>query len=93
MKISKERVARLARSMADALQREGLVNATEKKERLVSLIDEAILSDLQVEDRLNAEVRMILERYAGEIECGAIDYQKMFLRVKKQLIQDRDLVL
>jgi len=93
MKISKERVARLARSMADALQREGLVNATEKKERLVSLIDEAILSDLQVEDRLNAEVRMILERYAGEIERGAIDYQKMFLRVKKQLIQDRDLVL
>ena len=93
MKIAKERVARLARSMADALQREGLLNATDKKERLTALIEAAILSEVQVEDRLNAEVRTILERYRAEIERGAIDYQTMFLRVKKQLIRDRDLIL
>jgi len=79
--------------MADALQREGLLNVTDKKERLTALIEAAILSEVQVEDRLNAEVRTILERYRAEIERGAIDYQTMFLRVKKQLIRDRDLIL
>lgn len=93
MKIARERVARLAHNMADALQQEGLVTLADKKERLVSLIEAAILSDLQVEDRLNTEVRTILERYTAEIERGAIDYQTMFLRVKKQLIKDRDLIL
>ncbi len=93
MKIPRERVVRLARNMTDALQQEGLLNVTDKKERRVALIEAAILADLQVEDRLNAEVRAILDNYTAEIEQGAIDYNAMFLRVKKQLIKDRDLIL
>ena len=56
-------------------------------------IEKIILDDLQVEDRLNAEVKEILKGYEREMEKGEVDYQKMFQMIKKQLVKERDLVL
>ncbi len=93
MKLAKERVASLSKILVETLLKEALIASSAKKELLVGKIESVILENLQVEDRLNAEVREILKGYEKEIERGEVDYQKMFQMVKKQLIKDRDLVI
>lgn len=93
MRIPRERVAALARAVVDTLIQDGIISLGGKKEPVVTQIEAVILDDLQIEDRLNAEVKALLVQYEREMAQGAIDYQTMFQRVKKQLIKERDLTL
>lgn len=93
MKLAKERIATLSKLLVETLLDEGLIASSSKKELLIGKIESVILDDLQVEDRLNAEVKEILKGYEKEIDQGNVDYQRMFQMIKKQLIKDRNLVI
>jgi hypothetical protein len=93
MRLSKARVHHLARTLGEQLQTEGLVRVSGDKKALAGLLEQAITEELQVEDRLNAEVRELLKAYGDQIERGQVDYQKMFTMVKSKLVRDRGLVL
>jgi hypothetical protein len=93
MKLSKERVAHMAASIAQRLTQEQLVELAGSQKALVETLDYAITEELAVEDKLNAEVRTLMKKYEAEIEKGQVDYQKMFLMVKKQLVKERGLIL
>lgn len=93
MRLSKERVHHLAQTLSEQLQSEGLVRVSEDKKSLGEALEQAITNELQVEDRLNAEVRELLKGYADQIERGQVDYQKMFTMIKTKLARDRGLVL
>lgn len=93
MKLPKERIAALSKKIAEALLTENLIAFRSKKEVLESRIESILLNDLQVEDRLNAEVKEILKNHEREIERGEVDYQKMFQMIKRQLAEKRNLVL
>ena len=93
MRLPKERVAALSKTISETLLNEKLIALRSKKEALAPKIEKIILDDLQVEDRLNAEVKEILKSYEREMEKGEVDYQKMFQMIKKQLVKERDLVL
>ena len=56
-------------------------------------MERAVHDDLQVEDRLNAEVDEILKSLEREMERGKADYKTMFDLVKKKLARERGLVL
>jgi hypothetical protein len=56
-------------------------------------LERAINEELQVEDRLNAEIRQLMKAYEDEIERGAVDYQKMFTMIKTKLVKERGLIL
>ena len=58
-------------------------------ERLSAVFEE----DLAAEDRLNEEVREILQKHGEEMARGDINYQEMFRKVKNKLARDRDLIL
>ncbi len=59
----------------------------------VSELMEAIfLEELAVEDRLNEEVRNLLEEYSVYMANNSISYTEMFRRIKNQLIQQRKIV-
>jgi hypothetical protein len=45
-----------------------------------------------VEDKLNDEVRTILEEYSVYMANNAISYSEMFRRIKNQLVQQRKIV-
>jgi hypothetical protein len=45
-----------------------------------------------VEDRLNDEVREILEQYSVYMSNNSISYSEMFRRIKNQLVQQRKVV-
>lgn len=93
MRLSKERVTTLSKRLTETLLKENLISFRSKKELLESRIESILLNDLQVEDRLNAEVKEILKNHEREIDRGEVDYQKMFQMIKKQLAEKRNLVL
>lgn len=93
MRLTKERLATLSKSLADALLNEKVITFSQKKELLVSRIESILLDDLQVEDRLNAEVKELMRKYEREIDKGEVDPQKMFQMIKRQLAKERNFIL
>lgn len=55
-------------------------------------VREAITNELAAEDKLNEEVRTLLERYAGEMRETGASYAESFKRVKRQLMKERGVV-
>ncbi len=93
MRITKERIRHIATTVASRLQDQGLLEVTGSEETLIQALDKAIRDELSVEDRLNVEVRNLLQQYEAEFEKGRADYQKMFTMVKGKLVKERGLVL
>jgi uncharacterized protein len=56
-----------------------------------SIIAELIAEDLSTEDRLNDEVRDLLEDYSDYMRRENISYQEMFRKIKNQLLAQRKL--
>ena len=52
-----------------------------------------ITDELQVEDRLNEEVREVLIQHASEMERSNITYTEMFKMVKRKLAKEKGIVL
>ena len=57
-------------------------------ERIASVINE----ELEVEDRLNDEVRDLLSQYSEYMRREGVSYQDMFRRTKNTLLQQRKIV-
>ena len=93
MKLSKERISHIAESLAQRLTQQKMVALAGSHQGLVEILGHAITEELSVEDKLNVEVRTLMKKYEAEIEKGQVDYQKMFLMVKKQLAKDRGIIL
>lgn len=93
MKLSKERIAHIAESLAQRLMQQKMVALAGSHQALVETLGHAITEELSVEDKLNVEVRTLMKKYEAEIEKGQVDYQKMFLMVKKQLAKERGVIL
>ena len=65
---------------------------TPTPQRVVELMDGVISEDLQIEDRLNDEVREILGQYAEYMRREGVSYQDMFRKTKNTLISQRKIV-
>ena len=63
------------------------------REGAIDRIAVAITVELQIEDKLNDEVREILNKHSDEIRTGNVEYQIMFKMVKDKLVRERKLIL
>lgn len=93
MRLSKERVRHIADQVVGRLEEAGDIAVAGDRRSLVDALVRAITDELLVEDRLNEEVRRILETYERQIQEGQVDYQKMFHLIKQKLVRERGLVL
>lgn len=93
MRLKKEMVQYIAQVMAKRLTERGHITYDGDLRNLEALFTNVIIEDLLVEDRLNEEVREILEQHQEQVNRGNIDYHKMFLMIKRKLAQERGLVL
>ena len=93
MRLNKVRIHHMAVSVIERLQASGLLQIQGKPEVVIQKLETAILSELQVEDRLNADVREMLKQFEREFAEGRADYQKMFTMVKQKLIKERGVIL
>ncbi len=93
MKLSKARIDKLSLEIVDALaeQEDVLLQADDAKLR--HAIGEIMADELTVEERLDAEVRQMLEQYRTEITLGRMNYDDLFRRIKQRLIAERRIVL
>ena len=53
----------------------------------------ALVDELSLEDRINDEVRVILEAYSEEMRNSGANYQEMFRKVKSELVRKYKAVL
>ena len=88
----------LAREFVSYLSREVLKRLgpqtieTAEPQAVADLMARVITADLQVEDRLNDEVREILSQYSDYMRREGVSYQEMFRRIKNTLIAQRKVI-
>jgi hypothetical protein len=93
MRLRREMIQYLAQAITRDLSAKGCVQILGDREKIDDLIREVITEDLQVEDRLNDEVKTLLRAFSNEFNKGEADYHKMFTMVKRKLVQERGLIL
>jgi len=92
MKLAPAFVEFIARQMVSSLHEDGLIDPTNLDEA-VGAVRMAIIDDLQVEDRLNEEVREMLRERADEMTRLGVQYHDMFRMIKAELVRKRRLIL
>ncbi len=92
MIFSKEYVGYLAKQTATRLLAAEFIEASDKQ-ALAERINTALLEELGLEDRINEEVRLILEQYSEEMRQSGASYQEMFKKVKNELVRKYKAVL
>jgi hypothetical protein len=60
---------------------------------LTQRVRQRMVEELAVEDRLNDEVREILNQHVDEIRRTGASYQEMYKKAKAQLARERKLIL
>ena len=86
MLLSKEYVGYLARHIVDRLIKAEAIETTAQA-AVTQRIEAALVDELSVEDRINDEVRVILETYSDEMRRSGANYQEMFKKVKNELVR------
>jgi hypothetical protein len=92
MLFSREYVGYLAREVTKRLIA-GKFIETEKVPVVTERVNAALVDELSLEDRINDEVRVILEAYSDEMNRSGANYQEMFRKVKSELVRKYKAVL
>ncbi len=93
MRLGRKMIDHVAKIITDVLTRKDMLELEVDPRAVTEAVSRLIVNDLMVEDRLNDEVRDILEDHINEMDRGNIDYSRMFSMVKRQLVRDRGLIL
>jgi len=92
MGLRKDYVRLLARKIAEDLIQQEMIEAPEDldlAEQLFPVMD----AEINLEDRLNEEVRVLLNQYQDQMRQSGASYQEMFKLIKNKLVRERKLVL
>lgn len=92
MKLSAKRCEVLASTIARRLTTEGFASDVGVG-ILASKLSEALIDDIALEDRINDEVRDLLDQHADEMKATGADYHEAFRRAKAMLVRKRNLIL
>src|SRR5258706_918572 len=90
MLIAREFVAYLSRQVARRLTPTFI--ETTNPQALAELTTNLITDELEIEDKLNDEVRDILGQYSDYMRQEGVSYQEMFRRIKNTLIMQRKVI-
>ncbi len=90
MLLAREFIAYLSRQLVKKLS--PTMVETVEPQAVADLLGTVITEELEVEDRLNDEVRDILSQYADYMRREGVSYQEMFRRIKNQLITQRKVI-
>jgi hypothetical protein len=92
MLFSKEYVGYLARELTKKLL-SGEFIETKSVPAVTERVNATLVDELALEDRINDEVRVILEAYSDEMRKTGANYQEMFRKVKNELVRKYKAVL
>ncbi len=92
MIFSKDYVGYLARQTVKHLVAEKMIH-TDKAALVSERVATAMVDELSLEDRINDEVRAILEAIQEDMRKGGVSYPEMFKKVKMKLVNQYKAVL
>lgn len=92
VRLTPDEIEFIARKIVKTLVAERRID-TESEPQLIEGLVKVITDELQVEDRLNEEVREVLIQHASEMERSNITYTEMFKMVKRKLAREKGIVL
>ncbi|MGD8895329.1 MAG: DUF507 family protein [Acidobacteriota bacterium] len=92
MRLSPDEIQYVSRKIVKALTADRRIEVDDE-ERVVDGIARVIVEELQVEDRLNEEVREVLVQHMRQMERSDITYSEMFKKVKRELARQKGIVL
>ncbi|MBI5282251.1 MAG: DUF507 family protein [Candidatus Solibacter usitatus] len=90
MLLAKEFVAYLSRQLTAKLGSNVIEIANPTA--VAETINAVVIEELTIEDRLNDEVRDLLEEYSVYMSNNSISYSEMFRKIKNQLVAQRKIV-
>lgn len=90
MLLPREFVTYLSRQIVQRIS--GSAIETHAPERVVAIVDGVVNDELNAEDKLNDEVRDLLEEYSDYMRRESISYQDMFRKIKNTLVQKKKIV-
>jgi hypothetical protein len=92
MGLRKEFVRLLAARIVDELTKQDMIEVPaglDLTEEMFQVLD----AEVNLEDRLNEEVRGLLNQYQDQMRQSVASYQEMFKLIKNKLVRERKLVL
>jgi len=92
MRLTPDEVEYFARKIVKTLVSEGKLE-TDSESKLVEGLVRVMTEELQVEDRLNEEVREVLMQHSTEMQRSNITYSEMFKMVKRKLAKEKGIIL
>jgi len=92
MIFSRDYIGYLARRTVKHLIDVKLITASDVK-AVEARVNEGLLDELALEDRINDEVRVILDAYSEEMRKSGAQYAEMFKKVKTELAKKYKAVL
>ncbi len=92
MRLTPNEIEYFSRKIVKTLTGAGKLEV-DSESRVIDNIAKVITEELQVEDRLNEEVREVLLQHANEMERSNITYTEMFKMLKKKMAKEKGIVL
>ncbi len=93
MRIKKELVESISKAIVKSILNKEMILWDDRPEELTAIVNNIITEDLMVEDRLNDEVKLLLESKTQEHERDMMDFGRVFQMVKSKLVRERGLIL
>ena len=93
MRLSEERIAHLAKKIADELLDEEHVDLEISEDRFLHLIESKITQLLQIEDEIDEEASAWMHKHKPNLEDGSHEFEIELERVKKTLAEQRGYLL
>ena len=93
MRLSEERVAHLARTIANTLLDDEMVDLEIDEAKFVHLVESLILQDLKVEDVIDEDATAWLKKHRPQLEEGSTEWEIQMDRVKEDLAVSRGYVI
>ena len=90
MLLAREFIGYLSRQLVERLSAASV--ETSNPALAAGVIAQTIEEDLSVEDRLNDEVRDLLDEYSDYMRRENVSYQEMFRKIKNQLLSQRKVI-
>jgi hypothetical protein len=91
MRVPKKMVEDMAAQIVQELFAQNMIDHPDR-EKLYNLVHQVILDELMVEDKIDEEVRQILNEHVDEIQRANVQYHEMFKKVKAKLQRERNLI-
>jgi hypothetical protein len=92
MALRREYVRLLATKVAEELVKQEMIEVPEGLD-LADQVFQVMDAEVNLEDRINEEVRLLLNQYQDQMRQSGASYQEMFKLIKNKLVRERKLVL